>query len=56
MTQTQPAGVTRADQGIDDISWSILGQNATCPSNVSERLFAWHATLPAGTFVPPHIT
>jgi 5-methylphenazine-1-carboxylate 1-monooxygenase len=54
MTETQLTGVTRADQGIDDISWSILGQTYV-PKHVSERLFAWHATLPAGTFVPPHI-
>jgi 2-polyprenyl-6-methoxyphenol hydroxylase-like FAD-dependent oxidoreductase/quercetin dioxygenase-like cupin family protein len=54
MTETQLAGVTRAHEGIDDISWSILGQTYV-PKQVSERLFAWHATLPAGTFVPPHI-
>jgi 5-methylphenazine-1-carboxylate 1-monooxygenase len=54
MTETQLAGVTRASEGIDDISWSILGQTYV-PKQVSERLFAWHATLPAGTFVPPHI-
>jgi quercetin dioxygenase-like cupin family protein len=54
MTETRLAGVTRAHEGLDDISWSILGQTYV-PKQVSERLFAWHATLPAGTFVPPHI-
>jgi quercetin dioxygenase-like cupin family protein len=46
--------VTRADRGIDDLSWNILGQTYV-PKHVSERLFAWHATFPAETFVPPHI-
>ena len=46
--------MTRADHGIDGISWSILGQTYV-PKHVSERLFSWHATLPAGTFVPPHV-
>jgi 5-methylphenazine-1-carboxylate 1-monooxygenase len=54
MTETELAGVTRADRGIDDLSWNILGQTYV-PKHVSERLFVWHATFPAETFVPPHI-
>lgn len=47
-------GITRAGEGIDGISWNILGQTYV-PKEVSEHSFAWHATFPAGTFVPPHI-
>jgi quercetin dioxygenase-like cupin family protein len=48
------AGVTRANEGLDAISWSILGQTYV-PKTLSEDSFAWHATFPPGTFVPPHI-
>ena len=54
MTETTVAGVTRADEGLDGISWNILGQTYV-PKVVSDRFFAWHATFPAETFVPPHI-
>ncbi|MGK9236634.1 cupin domain-containing protein [Inquilinus limosus] len=48
------AGITGAAEGIDGISWSILGQTYV-PKQISEGSFAWHATLGIGTFVPPHI-
>lgn len=48
------AGVTKANEGIDAISWNILGQTYV-PKMLSEDSFAWHATFPPGTFVPPHI-
>lgn len=48
------AGVTRANEGIDAISWNILGQTYV-PKSLSEESFSWHATFPPGTFVPPHI-
>lgn len=48
------AGITRADEGIDRISWNILGQ-IYVPKQVSEHSMSWHATFPVGTFVPPHI-
>jgi quercetin dioxygenase-like cupin family protein len=48
------AGITPAGTGIDTISWSILGQTYI-PKQVSESSMSWHATLPPGTFVPPHI-
>ena len=53
---TQPAGpdVIAAQASIDGVEWGILGQTYR-PKQFSERCFAWHATLPAGTFVPPHI-
>jgi quercetin dioxygenase-like cupin family protein len=52
--QQQSAGVTKAGTGIDGISWNILGQ-IYVPKQLSENTFAWHATFPVGTFVPPHI-
>ncbi|ACA18019.1 Cupin 2 conserved barrel domain protein [Methylobacterium sp. 4-46] len=48
------AGVTRAGEGIEGIRWNILGQTYV-PKQLSEASFGWHATLPPGTFVPPHI-
>jgi quercetin dioxygenase-like cupin family protein len=48
------AGITKADEGIDGIVWSILGQTYV-PKHVSGSSLSWHATLPDGTFVPPHI-
>ena len=47
-------GITKANTGIDGIVWNILGQTYV-PKEVSEHSFAWHATFPPGTFVPPHI-
>ena len=41
-------------EGLDNIAWNILGQTYV-PKQVSERSFAWHATFPPDTFVPPHI-
>jgi quercetin dioxygenase-like cupin family protein len=51
---TMSAGVTRANEGIEGIRWQILGQTYV-PKQLSETSFSWHATLPPGTFVPPHI-
>ena len=53
MTPMQP-GLTQAGQGIDNIAWNILGQ-VYVPKHLSETSMSWHATLPPGTFVPPHI-
>jgi len=48
------AGITRANDGMDGIRWNILGQTYI-PKQLSENSFSWHASLPAGSFVPPHI-
>ena len=48
------AGVTQQGSSIDGIAWSILGQTYK-PLHISESSFSWHALLPPGTFVPPHI-
>ena len=39
---------------MQGISWNILGQTYV-PKNRTDHSFSWHATLPPGTFVPPHI-
>lgn len=49
-----PAGVTKAGDGFEGISWNILGQTYV-PKQVTESAFSWHATMPGGTHVPPHI-
>jgi mannose-6-phosphate isomerase-like protein (cupin superfamily) len=49
-----PSGIMRARDGMKGISWNILGQTYV-PKQLSEGSFSWHATLPPGTFVPPHI-
>ncbi|KMK67933.1 cupin domain-containing protein [Puniceibacterium sp. IMCC21224] len=51
---TMIPGVTRSTTGLNDISWNILGQTYV-PKQHSESSMSWHATLPKGTFVPPHI-
>jgi len=51
---TMLAGVTKANEGLDQISWNILGQTYV-PKQLSENAFSWHALMPVGTFVPPHI-
>lgn len=51
---TMKAGITPMGAGIDGISWNILGQTYV-PKQRSEHTFSWHASLPPGTFVPPHI-
>jgi oxalate decarboxylase/phosphoglucose isomerase-like protein (cupin superfamily) len=51
---TMTAGVTLAGEGLDGISWDILGQTYV-PKQLCETSFGWHAKFPPGTFVPPHI-
>jgi quercetin dioxygenase-like cupin family protein len=48
------AGVTRASEGLDGAMWNILGQTYTLKEE-SDAAMGWHALLPPGTFVPPHI-
>jgi mannose-6-phosphate isomerase-like protein (cupin superfamily) len=51
---TLAPGITKAGEGLDNISWNILGQTYV-PKQVCETSFAWHAIFPPATFVPPHI-
>ncbi len=53
MNPSTGSDMISADASIDDIEWNILGQ-AYKPKQLSERSFAWHATFPPDTFVPPH--
>ena len=48
-----PKGVTASDEAFDGARWNILGQTYVLKQQ-SEGSMAWHATLPPGTFVPPH--
>ncbi len=47
-------GITKAGEGLDNIAWNILGQTYV-PKALGDSSFAWHATFPPETFVPPHI-
>ncbi|MDA9008973.1 cupin domain-containing protein [Alphaproteobacteria bacterium] len=51
---TMTAGVTKAEDSVEGLSWNILGQTYV-PKQVTESAMSWHATFPPGTFVPPHI-
>jgi uncharacterized RmlC-like cupin family protein len=47
-------GITPREEAVVGTSWNVLGQ-IYVPKHVCESSFSWHATLPAGSFVPPHI-
>ncbi|MEL6207542.1 MAG: cupin domain-containing protein [Pseudomonadota bacterium] len=47
-------GVTAADGCVRDKAWNVVGHIYT-PKLLSPNAFIWHAQIPAGTFVPPHI-
>lgn len=47
-------GVTAADGFVGDTTWNVVGQIYT-PKLHSPNAFIWHAQIPGGTFVPPHI-
>ena len=47
-------GITRENEGLDGVEWNVLGQTYT-PKLLSTNAFLWHAVIPAGSFVPPHI-
>ncbi|KII15600.1 cupin domain-containing protein [Phaeobacter sp. S60] len=47
-------GITKAREGIQGMSWTVVGQTYV-PKLLSNDAFIWDAVLPADTFVPPHI-
>ncbi|WP_299816852.1 cupin domain-containing protein [uncultured Roseibium sp.] len=47
-------GVLKADAGMNALTWNVVGHTYV-PKLLSEEAFVWHATIPDGTFVPPHI-
>lgn len=51
---TTQQGVTTASEGLDGLSWNVVGQSYT-PKLLTDNVFIWHAVIPDGTFVPPHI-
>ncbi|MGE4336709.1 MAG: cupin domain-containing protein [Pigmentiphaga sp.] len=51
--RTESADITRKHTGLDGVSWNILGQ-VYVPKQASDDSFAWHATFPEESFVPPH--
>ncbi len=50
----QDSGITRAAEGLDGVSWNVVGHTYTPKLNTDNALI-WHADIPAETFVPPHI-
>jgi len=54
MEQNMSKGITGAGEGLDGLSWNVVGQ-VYVPKIYSENTFIWHATVPADTFVPPHV-
>ena len=46
--------IIKSQDSLDQIRWNILGQTYV-PKHLTEDCFSWHASLPPGTFVPPHI-
>ena len=47
-------GITPARSGVDAVVWNVLGQ-VYVPKQQTDDSFAWHATFPIETFVPPHV-
>ncbi len=47
-------GITPSADGLEGRSWNVVGQTYV-PKLLSPNAFVWHATIPADTFVPPHI-
>lgn len=47
-------GVTPSADPILGKSWNVVGHTYT-PKLLSPNVFIWHAHIPEGTFVPPHI-
>ncbi|MEM8821525.1 MAG: cupin domain-containing protein [Pseudomonadota bacterium] len=47
-------GITASGQGYAAPAWNVVGHTYRTLL-VSESAFLWHAEMPDGTFVPPHI-
>lgn len=50
----ETTGVTASNKGINGVAWNVVGHVYT-PKLHSDNAMIWHALIPAGTFVPPHI-
>lgn len=47
-------GVIAGGSGLQGRKWNVVGHTYT-PKLLSDNTFVWHAVIPDGTFVPPHI-
>ncbi len=47
-------GVMDAAKGLNGQRWNVVGQTYV-PKLLTEEAFVWHASVPAESFVPPHI-
>lgn len=47
-------GITPAADAYEGKAWNVVGHTYT-PKLHSDSVFIWHADIPDGTFVPPHI-
>ena len=54
MERIMSKGVTGTNEGLDGMSWNVVG-HVYVPKIYSDDILVWHATIPADTFVPPHI-
>ncbi len=54
MAEGWQAAVRGSSDAVDGLRWNILGQ-VYVPKHVDDETFTWHATMPPGTFVPPHV-
>lgn len=52
--KTETPGVLEQADGLDNVSWNVVG-HIYVPKFYSQNAFLWHASIPDGTFVPPHI-
>jgi len=46
--------VTLDNRSLDGVHWNILGQ-VYSPKLITDDCFAWYATLPIESFIPPHV-
>lgn len=51
---SETVAITRADEALGGVSWNVVGHTYT-PKLHTENAMIWHAHVPDGTFVPPHI-
>ena len=54
MIEKLTPGVTPAAEALGGKAWNVVGHTYT-PKLHGPDAFIWHALIPAGTFVPPHI-
>lgn len=47
-------GITGVDEAFGGKAWNVVGHVYT-PKLYTPQVFIWHAAIPDGTFVPPHV-